>query len=146
MDSSKHATKEGFSETMVGEAVLGAPFAFALELLVLYAVGSYAMGHLAGLSQFRGGAALGRAVVCLLVSSNLIFREGAHCLACLLTRTKVLASRRSRRAGRLMVVSCLAMSDTSVTRFPQAIFGLAPILLNALQMLRNVSSDDGRLR
>jgi len=47
---------------MDGEAVLGAPLTFALELVVLYAAGSCAMGRLAELSGFRGGATLGRAV------------------------------------------------------------------------------------
>jgi hypothetical protein len=42
--------------------VLGAPLTFALELVVLYAAGSCAMGRLAELSGFRGGATLGRAV------------------------------------------------------------------------------------
>jgi hypothetical protein len=121
---------------MNGEAVLGAPLTFALELVVLYAAGSYVMGRLAGLSQFRGGAALGRAVFYLLVFPGVILHEGAHYLACLLTGTKVFRfapfSPRRSADGRL-VLGYVRHERRSVPI--QAIIGLAPILLNPLGLL-----------
>src|ERR687893_58084 len=121
---------------MDGEAVLGAPLTFALELVVLYAAGSYAMGRLVGLSQFRGGATLGRAVFYLLVFPGVILHEGAHYLACLLTGTKVFHfvpfSPRRPADGRL-VLGYVRHEHRSVPI--QAIIGLAPILLNPLGLL-----------
>jgi hypothetical protein len=121
---------------MDGEAVLGAPLTFALELVVLYAAGSYAMGRLVGLSQVRGGAALGRAVFYLLVFPGVILHEGAHYLACLLTGTKVFRfvpfSPRRSADGRL-VLGYVRHERRSLPI--QAIIGLAPILLNPLGLL-----------
>ncbi len=121
---------------MDGEAVLGAPLTFALELVVLYAAGSYAMGRLVGLSQFRGGATLGRAVFYLLVFPGVILHEGAHYLACLLTGTEVFRfapfSPRRPAYGRL-VLGYVRHERRSVPI--QAIIGLAPILLNPLGLL-----------
>ena len=121
---------------MDGEAVLGAPLTFALELVVLYAAGSYAMGRLVGLSQFRGGATLGRAVFYLLVFPGVILHEGAHYLACLLTGTEVFRfapfSPRRPADGRL-VLGYVRHERRSVPI--QAIIGLAPILLNPLGLL-----------
>src|SRR5918997_456719 len=95
---------------MDGEAVLGAPLTFAVELVALYAAGTYAMGRLAGLSDSRGGD-LGRAVFCLLVFPGVVLHEGAHLLACLLTGTKVFRfapfSPRRSVDGRLLLVSAL---------------------------------------
>src|SRR5215218_2463763 len=121
---------------MDGDAALGAPLAFALELVVLYAAGSYAMGRLAGLSQFRGGAALGRAVFYLLVFPGVILHEGAHYLACLLTGTKVFRfapfSPGRTNDCRLM----LGYVRHEHRAFPiRVIIGLAPILLNPLGLL-----------
>jgi hypothetical protein len=121
---------------MDGEAVLGAPLTFALELVVLYAAGSYAMGRLAGLSEFGGGAALGRAVFYLLVFPGVILHEGAHYLACRLTGTKVFRfapfSPRRSADGRL-VLGYVRHERRSLPI--QAIIGLAPILLNPLGLL-----------
>jgi len=121
---------------MDGEAALGAPLTFALELVVLYSAGSYAMGRLVGLSQFRGGAALGRTVFYLLVFPGVILHEGAHYLACLLTGTKVFRfapfSPRRSADGRL-VLGYVRHERRSVPI--QAIIGLAPILLNPLGLL-----------
>src|ERR671921_211722 len=121
---------------MDGEAVLGAPLTFALELVVLYAAGSYAMGRLVGLSEVRGGAALGRAAFYLLVFPGVILHEGAHYLACLLTGTKVIrfAPFSPRRAtdGRLV----LGYVRHERRTFPiRAIIGLAPVILNPLGLL-----------
>ena len=72
---------------MDGGALLGAPLLLALELVVLYAAGSYAMGRLVG---FAGsGGILGRSAFYLLVFPGVVLHEGAHYLACLLTGTKV---------------------------------------------------------
>ena len=121
---------------MDGEAALGAPLTFALELVVLYAAGSYAMGRLVGLSEVRGGAALGRAAFYLLVFPGVILHEGAHYLACLLTGTKVFRfapfSPRRSADGRL-VLGYVRHERRSVPI--QAIIGLAPILLNPLGLL-----------
>jgi hypothetical protein len=121
---------------MDGNAVLGAPLTFTLELVVLYAAGSYAMGRLIGLLQFRGGAALGRVVFYLLVFPGVILHEGAHYLACLLTGTKVFRfapfSPRRSADGRL-VLGYVRHERRSVPI--QAIIGLAPILLNPLGLL-----------
>src|ERR687894_984728 len=116
---------------MDGEAVLGAPLTFALELVALYAAGSYAMGRLAGLSESRGGAALGRAVFYLLVFPGVMLHESAHYLGCLLTGTKVFRfapfSPRRSADGRL-VLGYVRHERRAVPI--QAIIGLAPILLN----------------
>ena len=132
---------------MDGEAVLGAPLTFALELVVLYAAGSYAMGRLAGLLESRGGGALGRAVFYLLVFPGVILHEGAHYLACLLTGTKVFRfapfSPRSSADGRL-VLGYVRHERRSLPI--QAIIGIAPILLNPLGLLLASSSHRSPLR
>ena len=116
--------------------MLGAPLTFALELVVLYATGSYAMGRLAELSGYRGGAALGRAVFHLLVFPGVVLHEGAHYLACLLTGTKVVRfapfSPRRLADGR-RVLGYVRHERRSLPI--QAIIGLAPILLNPLGLL-----------
>jgi hypothetical protein len=115
---------------------LGAPLTFVLELVVLYAAGSYAMGRLAELSGFRGLATPGRAVFYFLVFPGVILHEGAHYLACLLTGTKVFRfapfSPRRSADGRL-VLGYVRHERRSV--LIQAIIGLAPILLNPLGLL-----------
>jgi hypothetical protein len=121
---------------MDGEAVLGAPLTFAVELVALYAAGTYAMGRLAGLSESRGGGALGRAVFYLLVFPGVILHEGAHYLACLLTGTKVFRfapfSPQTSADGRL-VLGYVRHERRSLPI--QAIIGIAPILLNPLGLL-----------
>jgi len=115
---------------------LGAPLTFVLELVVLYAAGSYAMGRLAGLTGFRGGATLGRAVFYLLVFPGVVLHEGAHYLACLLTGTKVF--RFAPFSPRRSVDGRLVLGYVRHERRPvpiQAIIGLAPILLNPLGLL-----------
>src|SRR5215210_2774385 len=63
---------------------------FAVELTILYAAGSYVMGRLIGISGFAGsGNVLGRVAFYFLVFPGVVFHEGAHYLACLLTRTRV---------------------------------------------------------
>src|ERR687898_1044602 len=122
---------------MDGEAVLGAPLTFVLELVVLYAAGSYAMGRLAGLTGFRGGATLGRAVFYLLVFPGVVLHEGAHYLACLFTGTKVsrfapFSPGRRSNDGRLI----LGYVRHERRALPVgALIGLAPILLNPLGLL-----------
>ena len=116
--------------------MLGAPLTFVLELVVLYAAGSYAMGSLVGLSHFRGGAVLGRAVFYLLVFPGVVLHEGAHYLACLLTGTKVFRFAPfspQRLADGRRVLGYVRHERRSVPI--QAIIGLAPILLNPLGLL-----------
>jgi len=118
-------------------AMLGAPLLFAIELIILYAAGSYAMGRLLRISGFgAGGSVLGRMAFYLLVFPGVVLHECAHYLACLLTGTKVsrLAPFSPGRSngGRLM----LGYVRHERRAFPiGAIIGLAPILLNPLGLL-----------
>src|SRR5215211_8859952 len=115
--------------------MLGAPLLFAIELTILYAAGTYVMGHLIGFSGF-GGSALGRMAFYLLVFPGVVLHEGAHYLACLLTGTKVSRfapfSPGRSNDGRLM----LGYVRHERRAFSiGAIIGLAPILLNPLGLL-----------
>jgi hypothetical protein len=113
------------------------PLIFALELLVLYLAGSYAMSRLAGLLGFHsGGAALGRVLFYLLVLPGVTLHEAAHYLACLLTGTRV--SRfvpfwPQRSAGGRLLLGYVRHERRP---FPvEAVIGLAPILLNPLGVI-----------
>ena len=120
-----------------GGGMLGAPLLFAVELTVLYAAGTYAMGHLMAVSGFGGGgSALGRMAFYLLVFPGVVLHEGAHYLACVLTGTKVTRfapfSPGRSNDGRLL----LGYVRHERRVFPVgAIIGLAPILLNPLGLL-----------
>jgi hypothetical protein len=114
-----------------------APLIFGLELVVLYAAGSYAMGRLIGISGFGGGGTgLGRMAFYLLIFPGTVLHESAHYLACLLTGTKVLSfapfSPRRSIDGRLML-GYVRHERRGFTI--GAIIGLAPILLNPLGLL-----------
>jgi len=117
--------------------MLGAPLLFAVELSILYAAGTYAMGHLMAFSGFGGGGnALGRLAFYLLVFPGVVLHEGAHYLACVLTGTKVTRfapfSPGRSNDGRLL----LGYVRHERRVFPVgAIIGLAPILLNPLGLL-----------
>ena len=118
-------------------AMLPASLLFAIELTVLYAAGSHAMGRLMRISGFGGGASvLGRMAFYLLVFPGVVLHEGAHYLACLLTGTKVSRfapfSPRRSTGGRLV----LGYVRHERRALPiGAIIGLAPILLNPLGLL-----------
>jgi len=124
--------------SVTGDGVLlGPSLLFAVELTVLYAAGSHAMGRLMSISGFgEGGSILGRMVFYLLVFPGVVLHEGAHFLACLLTGTKVsrfapFAPARSSD-GRLV----LGYVRHERRPFPiGALIGLAPILLNPLGLL-----------
>jgi hypothetical protein len=115
-----------------GGGMLGAPLLFAIEVAILYAAGTYVMGHLIGLSGFGGGgSALGRMAFYLLVFPGVVLHEGAHYLACVLTGTRVTRfapfSPGRSDDGRLL----LGYVRHERRVFPVgAIIGLAPILLN----------------
>ena len=115
----------------------GATLLFAVELTILYAAGSYAMGRLIGISGFAGsGNVLGGIAFYLLVFPGVVLHEGAHYLACLLTRTRVARfapfSPGRTSDGRLV----LGYVRHERRPFPiGAIIGLAPILLNPLGLL-----------
>jgi hypothetical protein len=118
-------------------AMLEAPIIFAIELVILYAAGSSAMGRLMRISGFGGGGSVpGRMAFYLLVFPGVVLHEGAHYLACLLTATRVshfapFSPGRSND-GRLM----LGYVRHERRAFPiGAIIGLAPVLLNALGLL-----------
>jgi hypothetical protein len=119
---------------MDGGALLGAPLLLALELVTLYAAGSYAMGRLVG---FAGsGGILGRSAFYLLVLPGVVLHEGAHYLACLITGTKVVRfapfSPQRSADGRLVLGYVRHERRTFAIR---AIIGLAPVLLNPLGLL-----------
>lgn len=122
---------------MEADAALRASLVFFLELVVLYAAGSYAMSRLMGISGFGGGGSvLGRVAFYLLMFPGVVLHEGAHYLACLLTGTRVFRfapfSPGRSSDGRLM----LGYVRHERRPFPiGAIIGLAPILLNPLGLL-----------
>jgi hypothetical protein len=119
---------------MDGGALMGAPLLLALELVVLYAAGSYAMSRLVG---FAGsGGVLGRSIFYLLVFPGVVLHESAHYLACLLTGTKVVrfAPFSPQRATDSRLV--LGYVRHEQRAFPiRAIIGLAPVILNPLGLL-----------
>jgi hypothetical protein len=119
---------------MDGGALLGTPLLLALELVVLYAAGSYAMGRLVG---FAGsGDILGRSAFYLLVFPGVVLHESAHYLACLLTGTKVV--RFAPFSPQRVTDSRLVLGYVRHERraLPiRAIIGLAPVILNPLGLL-----------
>src|SRR3712207_218196 len=119
---------------MDGGALLGAPLLLALELVVLYGAGSYAMGRLVG---FAGsGGILGRSIFYLLVFPGVVIHEGAHYLACLLTGTKVVrfAPFSPQRGTNSRLVLGYVRHERRA--FPiRAIIGFAPVILNPLGIL-----------
>jgi hypothetical protein len=112
----------------------GAPLTLVVELVVLYAAGSYAMGRLMGFTS--SGGLVGRIAFYLLVFPGVVLHEGAHYLACLITGTEVVRfapfSPQSSADGRLV----LGYVRHERRRLPiKAIIGLAPVLLNPLGLL-----------
>jgi hypothetical protein len=112
----------------------GAPLTLVVELVVLYAAGSYAMGRLMGFTS--SGGLVGRIAFYLLVFPGVVLHEGAHYLACLITGTEVVRfapfSPQSSADGRLV------LGYVRHERRPlpiKAIIGLAPVLLNPLGLL-----------
>jgi hypothetical protein len=116
-------------------AVLGAPLlVLAVELVVLYGGGSYAMGRLMGFTV--SGGIVGRLAFYLLVFPGVVLHEIAHYLACLITGTKVVRfspfSPQRSADGRLV----LGYVRHERRALPiRAIIGLAPVLLNPLGIL-----------
>jgi hypothetical protein len=114
--------------------LLGAPLLLSIELVVLYAAGSYAMGRLVG---FAGsGGVLGRWAFYLLAFPGVVLHESAHYLACLLTGTRVVSfapfSPR-RTTDRRLVLGYVRHEQRA---FPiRAIIGIAPVMLNPLGLL-----------
>src|SRR5215204_97422 len=118
--------------------IAGSPtLLFAVELTILYAAGSYVMGRLIRISGFAGsGNVLGHLAFYLLVFPGVVLHEGAHYLACLLTRTRVARfapfSPGRTSDGRIV----LGYVRHERRAFPiGAIIGLAPVLLNPLGLL-----------
>jgi hypothetical protein len=118
-------------------SLLGASLLFAVELSILYAAGSYAMGRLMGIFGFgRGASVMGRMAFYLTVFPGVILHEGAHYLACLLTGTKVsrFAPFSPRRSGADRLVLGYVRHERRALPIG-ALIGLAPILLNPLGLL-----------
>jgi hypothetical protein len=116
------------------EAVLGAPLVLAVELVVLYAAGSYAMGRLMGFAG--GGGVVGRLAFYLLLFPGVVLHESAHYLACLITGTEVVRfapfSPQRSTDGRLV----LGYVRHERRALPiRAIIGFAPVFLNPLGLL-----------
>ncbi len=115
-------------------AVPGTPLVLAVELLVLYAAGSYAMGRLMGFTA--SGGIVGRIAFYLSVFPGVVLHESAHYLACLITGTKVVRfapfSPQRSADGRLV----LGYVRHERRALPiRAIIGLAPVILNPLGLL-----------
>ena len=118
-------------------SLLGASLLFAMELFVLYAAGSYAMGRLVLIFGFgRGASVLGRVAFYFMVLPGVVLHEGAHYLACLLTGTKVsrFAPFSPRRSGAGRLVLGYVRHERRALPIG-ALIGLAPILLNPLGLL-----------
>jgi hypothetical protein len=120
-----------------GGVMVRALLVFFLELVVLYAAGSYAMGGLLSICGFGGGESIpGRLTFYLLVFPGVVLHESAHYLACLLTGTKVFRfapfSPGRSNDGRLM----LGYVSHERRTFPVGtVIGLAPMVLNPLGLL-----------
>jgi hypothetical protein len=106
---------------------------FALEIVVLYGCGSYAMSRMAAWG-FGGG--VGKVIFYLLVLPGVVLHESAHYLACLLTGTRVGRfvpfSPKSSSDGRLRLGYVRHESRSALIR---ALIGLAPIVLNPIGVL-----------
>jgi hypothetical protein len=121
-------------ESVGAEDVLGAPLVLAVEIVVLYGAGSYAMRHLMGFTV--SGGVVGRLAFYLLVFPGVVLHEIAHYLACLITGTEVVHfapfSPQRTTDGRLV----LGYVRHERRALPiRAIIGLAPVLLNPLGIL-----------
>ena len=106
---------------------------FALELVVLYGCGSYAMSRMAAWG-FGGG--IGKAAFYLMVLPGVALHESAHYLACLLTGTRVGRfapfAPKSLPDGRLRL-GYVRHEDRSAP--VKALIGLAPVVLNPIGVL-----------
>ena len=106
---------------------------FALELVVLYSCGSYAMSRMAAWSF---GSAIGKASFYLLVLPGVTLHESAHYLACLLTGTRV--GRfvpfwpKNSPEGRLRLGYVTHERRSAPIT---ALIGLAPVVLNPIGIL-----------
>jgi len=106
---------------------------FALELVVLYSCGSYAMSRMAA---WGFGSGIGKAAFYLLVLPGVTVHESAHYLACLLTGTRV--GRfvpflpRNLPDGRLRLGYVRHERRSAPLT---ALIGLAPVVLNPIGIL-----------
>jgi hypothetical protein len=126
--------QKGMVESVGAEDVLGAPLALAVELVVLYGAGSYAMGRLMGFAV--RGDMVGRIAFYLLVFPGVVLHEGTHYLACLVTGTRVVrfASFSPHRSADGRLVLGYVRHERRALPIG-AIIGLAPVLLNPLGIL-----------
>ena len=106
---------------------------FALELIVLYGCGSYAMSRMAAWA-FKSG--IGKTAFYLLLLPGVALHESAHYLACLLTGTRVGRfvpfSPENLPNGRLRLGYVRHERRSAPVK---AFIGLAPIVLNPIGIL-----------
>jgi hypothetical protein len=106
---------------------------FALELVLLYGCGSYAMNRMAAWSF---GSGIGKVAFYLLVLPSVALHEGAHYLACLLTGTRVGRfapfAPKSLPDGRLRLGYVRHEERSAPIK---ALIGLAPVVLNPIGVL-----------
>jgi hypothetical protein len=131
---SRRVFEKVFESVMDVGAVPGAPLALAVELVVLYGAGSYAMGRLMGFAV--RGDMVGRIAFYLLVFPGVVLHEGTHYLACLVTGTRVVrfASFSPHRSADGRLVLGYVRHERRALPIG-AIIGLAPVLLNPLGIL-----------
>ncbi|TCJ13643.1 hypothetical protein E0L93_14590 [Rubrobacter taiwanensis] len=112
------------------ESVHSAALAVLLQLVALYALGSYALSHLGGMAYGSSGR---RLIFYLFVAPGVILHETAHYLACLATGTRVAGfapfKPGVRPDGRIQL-GYVRHARRGV--LVEAFIGLAPLLLNSL--------------
>jgi hypothetical protein len=107
---------------------------FALELVVLYGCGSYTMSRI---TAWGFGGGIGKAAFYLLVLPGVALHETAHCLACLLTGTRIKRfvpfwPANSSEEGRLRLGYVRHEARSAPVA---ALIGLAPMVLNPVGIL-----------
>lgn len=106
---------------------------FALELLVLYGCGSYAMGRMA---VWGSGSGIGRVAFYVLVLPGVVLHETAHYLGCLITGTRVgrFVPFSPKRFGDGRIRLGYVSHERRSAPFA-ALIGLAPVVLNPVGVL-----------
>jgi len=120
----------------VSAALLTGPLILALQLGLLYLLGSYAMSALGSAGAVAGAPRTGRLLFYLLVAPGVVLHESAHYLACKLTGTPLgkfvpfLPSKDASGGVRLGYVQHGARNPLTA-----AVIGLAPVVVNPLALV-----------